>query len=63
MVSLSSSCVKSILSLLGDSVISKALDWVVLPRKGKDWQAGEDSAPRVRQVWDQLPVFRVKAWS
>ena len=36
MVSLSSSCVKSILSLLGDSVISKALDWVVLLKKGKD---------------------------
>lgn len=63
MVSLSSSCVKSILSLLGDSVISKALNRVVLLRKGKDWQAGKDSVPRVCQVWDRLPVFQVRAWS
>ena len=40
---------------MGDSVISKVFDSVVLLRKGKDWQAGEGSVPRVCQVWDPAP--------
>lgn len=53
---------KRILSPLGDSVISKALGGVILPRKGKAWPVGEGSVPRVCQVWGLLVPRVYQVW-